>query len=186
MLINKRFLQLVAAGLLLLIPAGLFAALLKVGGTAQQGAIDTLTVEDNAAFGKAAANMGRIIFNSNPLASAEATRNRVVAEGVLQLDCKLFRIRRVNVDQFQINATGGRTIPIVRLNGVVLTNGGAADSSKAGQAFSRNDAGEPPPLPPCGPVPSLSFYGLVVLALALAGIVVWMVRRRMTPKGSSV
>lgn len=189
MLFNKRFLQVVAVGLLFLFPATLFAALVKVTGTASRDAIDTLTVEDNGLLGNAAVNVGQIIFQTDSLASATATRNKIVGEGGNQLNCNLFRISPVSTDQIHINATGGRIITTVRLNGVVLPNGGSGDSSKADQFFSRDDAGQPAPLPACGSVgsvPSLSFYGLIALTLALAGFVIWVLRRRMILNTKSV
>jgi hypothetical protein len=90
------------------------------------------------------------------------------------LDCRFFRIQPLNADRFQINATGGRVVASLKLNGLELTS----DTSKAGQTFTRNDANQNPNLPACGNVPSLSFYGLVVLALLLAGLSVWMFRRK--------
>ncbi|MGH8004639.1 MAG: hypothetical protein ACRECJ_07950 [Limisphaerales bacterium] len=180
MLFNKRFLQLVAGGLLLLFPASLFAAAAQISGTADRGAIDTLTVEDGASFGKVAGNVDMIIFQTDSLASAAATRNKIVFVGSAQLDCRFFRIQSLGVDRFQINVIGG-TITSVKLNGTEIPTVGGI-TSKAGQLFRRDDANQNAPLSACGPVPSASFYGLVALVLALAGFVIWLFRRRMAPK----
>ncbi|HXF49323.1 MAG TPA: IPTL-CTERM sorting domain-containing protein [Verrucomicrobiae bacterium] len=176
MVFRKRFLTWTAGGLLFLFPAGLLGAAFQIGGTAGRKAIDTLTVEDGTVFGKVAGNVDMIIFETDSLASANATRNRIVFEGLNQLDCKFFRIQALETDRVQINATGNRILVSLKLNGLELTS----DSSKAGQTFTRNDANQNPSLPACGSASSLSFYGLVVLALLLAGTAVWMFRRRDT------
>ncbi len=180
---NRGFLQLVAVGLLLLFPASLFAAAAQISGTAGRRAIDTLTVEDGASFGKVAGNVDMIIFETDSLASAAVTRNRVVFEGQQQLDCKLFRIQELGTDRFQINATGGLTIVSIKLNGAEIP-GGIGDSSNAGQVFRRDDANQNPNLLACGAVPSLSFYGLVVVAFILAATAIRLFRRREISKGN--
>lgn len=174
MLFRKRFLTWTAGGVLLLFPASLFGAAFQIGGTAGRKAIDTLTVEDGTVFGKVAGNVDSLFFETDSLASANATRNRIVFEGLNQLDCKFFRIQALETDRVQINATGGRILVSLKLNGLELTS----DTSKAGQSFSRNDANQNPNLPACAASPSLTFYGLIVLALLLAGMAVWMFRRR--------
>ncbi|MCI0406641.1 MAG: IPTL-CTERM sorting domain-containing protein [candidate division Zixibacteria bacterium] len=178
MLFNKRLLQLVTAGLLFLFPATVLGAALQVVGTASRGAIDTLTVEDGTTFGKVAANVDVIIFNTDSLATAPATRDRIVLLGNSQLDCRFFRIQPLDADRFQINATGGRVIASLKLNGSEITAFG--DSTNAGQLIQRNDANQNPSLPACSQVPAVSFYGLIALALALGGFVVWMFRKRKT------
>jgi|GEM_PF-4678626 len=175
---NKRVLQWAAACLLLLFPASLFGAAFQVVGTGGGGAIDTLTVEDGggAALANAAGNVDVIIFNSDPSAGAAATRDRIVLLGISQLDCRFFRIHRLGPDRFQINATGGRFIASVKLNGSEITTLG--DTTNAGQVIKRNDANQNPDLPACGRASSLSFYSLLVLALLLAATSGWMFRRR--------
>lgn len=179
MLFNKRSLKWVAAGLFLLFPVSLFAAAFQVGGTAQRGAIDTLTVEDGAGgAGKVAANVDMIVFNTDSLATAAATRDRIVFLGSAQLDCRFFRIQSLGSNRFQINSTGGRIIASVKLNGSEITAFG--DSTNAKQVILRDDANQNPNLPACGTVPSFSLYGLIALALLLAGTAVWVFRKRKT------
>lgn len=174
---NKRFLQWVAACLLLLFPALLFGAAFQVSGTAGRDAIDTLTVEDGAGgAGKIAAHVDMIIFDTDSLASAAATRDRIVLLGNGQLDCRYFRIQNLGPDRFQVNATNGNIIASVKLNGAEITAFG--DSTNAGQLIQRNDANQNPNLPACTQTPSVSFYGLIVLALLLAGVAHWLSRKR--------
>jgi hypothetical protein len=181
MLFNKRLLQLVAAGLLLLFPAALFAAAFRLRDTGTD-AIDTLTVESGSAGGLASAgrNVGRIIFQTDNGDSPTATRNKIVAaaEVDMQLDCALFRVQPLGVDRFQIDATGGSTILSVKLRGIEIPVGPDSVVSNGGQTFRRDDAGQNAPLPPCEKPASLSFYGLIALALILAGLAVWMFRKR--------
>jgi hypothetical protein len=178
MIFKRRFLQWVTAGLLLVFPASLFAAAVRVGGSAQRGAIDTLTVGDNGFLRSVvAASIDTVIFETDSLASATATRDRIVQAGEFQLNCKFFRIQKLGADRFQINGTDGRIITSIQLNGIEIPSG-FPDSSKAGQTFQRDDSGQNPPLMRCRKVPSVSFYGLIALALLLAGTAVWMFRKR--------
>jgi hypothetical protein len=180
MVINKRFLQGIAAGLLFLFPASLFAAAFRIGGTGTD-AIDTLTVESgNVGLAAAGRNVGRIIFTTDSLASPTATRDKIVfaAEVSGQLDCALFRVQPLGTDRFQIDATGGSAILSVKLRGIEIPVGPDSVVSNGGQTFRRDDLGQNPPLPPCAKPASLSFYGLLALALLLAGLAVWMFRKR--------
>ncbi len=181
MFFKRRFLQWVAAGLLLLFPSSLFSRALQIGGTGS-GAIDTLTVESGSAGGLASAgrNVGRIIFQTAAGDSPTVTRNKIVtaAEVDMQLDCALFRVQPLGDDRFQIDATGGSTILSVKLRGIEIPFGPGAVVSNGGQSFSRDDLGQNAPLPPCEKPASLSFYGLMALALLLAGLAVWMFRKR--------
>jgi hypothetical protein len=181
MFFKKRFLQGVAAGLLLLFPVSLFSAAFRIGGTGA-GAIDTLTVESGDSFGLAASgrNVGRIIFQTAPGDSATATRDKIVfaAEADMQLDCVLFRVQPLGTDRFQIDATGGSAILSVKLRGIEIPFAPDSVVSNGGQTFRRDDTGQNQPLPPCDKAASLSLYGLIALALLLAGLAIWMFRKR--------
>jgi hypothetical protein len=139
------------------------------------GAIDTLTLSD-AAFGEVVATVDTIEFKTNPGNSPDSTRDKIIVNALLKgvvaepdpSGPGLVKVRRTST---------GRNVVSVKLikNGTEFLIPNPPDSilSKGGQKFFVTGA----------PAPSLTTYGLIILALLLAGTAVWMFRRRLAAKG---
>lgn len=150
----------------------------KVIGTSTTKAIDTLTLTDNGPSPgevSAAGTTVRVCISIDSGNSAVATRDAVVNQVGNQANCTLFRIQALGPDRFEINATGGRNIVSIKMNSLEVLG---SVPSLGGQTYQRDDSSLNPDLPACGKVPALSTYGLIILALLLAGTAVWLFRKR--------
>jgi hypothetical protein len=159
-----------------LFPATLLGAAFQVSGNSSKGAIDTLTMTTNT-FNSTSepAAVFQVLLHLDSLAPATASRNRMVFDCRQQLSCEIWSVQGLDTTRVQIDAIG-QTITSIKINSQEVTPGGVIGLSDV--TYRRNDLGQTQPLPSCGKAPSVSFLGLIALALLLAGFSVRLLRRK--------
>ncbi len=148
---------------LLLVSAGsLQAAVVKVKGSGTIGAIDTLTLTTSAP-GEGAASVDTIIFGTG--ATAKVTRDSAVINSAGKLDS-------TGLGFFQFRTTNPAVISI-KLNSHEIPFEPSVWTGSNGWQYTRPRDGSA-----AAKIPALTPLGIAALILLLAGVAVWLFRKR--------